>query len=377
MSGLRWQTRHALRMVVAGVAAYLLVFVLGLDVDFSAVITAVFVTQSNVGGSYRVALEQFFAAVAGAICGAAAAMLILPQDPISTAIALVIALSPLAILGALSPGFMVAPISAVIILLEGPGFELQTLTLAFDRVLGVALGCGAGVLVSLLVFPSRALPAAVATSARIAALLGAQMALLSQPDTARRGEHGTLAARVREGLMELADLVQEAEHERRGRVSRHAGAPRLLRTLRRLRHDVDMLRRASREAGGDALPDCLVASWRRAGESGAETLDGIARALAGHEVGADFDTLAPAVRDYLAALDDLRQSGEIAGMPPATLRRIFGIGFTLEQFRRDVGDMIEISAQMPKARAGAAAILKKRRNPSQRDVTERGSIVDK
>ena len=63
---------------------------------------------------------------------------------------------------------------------EGPGFELDTLTLALDRVLGVALGCGAGVVVSLTVFPARAVSAAIETAGRVAALLARQMQILQK-----------------------------------------------------------------------------------------------------------------------------------------------------------------------------------------------------
>lgn len=357
MGGLRWQIRHALRMVVAGGGAYLLVYALGLNVDFSAVITAIIVTQSNVGGSYRMALEQFLAALVGAICGAGAAALVLPQDPLSTAAALVLALSPLALLGALSPSYRMAPISAVIILLEGNGFALDTVSLAFDRVLGVAVGCGAGVLVSLLVLPSRALPAAVATSATLTGLLARQMEVLAQGGSSPQSEHGALAAQVRENLMKLAELVEQAEQERRGRLSNAAGGPRLLRILRRLRHDVDMLRRAVRGAGSDALPERIAAPWRRAGESAAQTLNGIGQCLAGEEVPEDFNTLAPAVRDFLNILRDLQESEGTDSLPPDTLRRVFGIGFALEQLRRDVGDMIEVSQQVRKRRPGPDVII--------------------
>lgn len=358
MDNLNWQIRHAVRMVVSGSGAYLLVYALGLQVDFSAVVTATLVTQSNVGGSYRVAIEQFFASIAGAVCGAGAAALMLPQNPVSTAIALVIALTPLALLGARSSSFRVAPISAVIILLEGPGFELDTLTLAFDRVLGVALGCGAGVVVSLTVFPARAVLAAVETAGRVTALLARQMQILSKNEPIHRGEHGVLAAQVRENLVRLGELVEEAEHERRGRSKRYSGTPRLLRTLGRLRHDTDMLRRAGRDISSDALPASIAASWCKAAKSAAETLHGIERLLAGGKVPADFDTLTPAVRAYLGALEDIRKSGEAARLSPATLRRMFGIGFTLDQLRRDIGDMIEIAREVPKPRPGVVAALK-------------------
>ena len=152
--------------------------------------------------------------------------------------------------------------------------------------------------------------------------------------------------------MRLGDLAEKAEHERRGRATRYSGTPRLLRTLRRLRHDTDMLRRAGRDIGTDTLPASIAAPWCEAAESTAETLRGIERLLAGGKVPEDFDTLTPAVRAYLDALEDIRKSAEAATLPPATLRRMFGIGFTLDQFRRDIGDMIEIAQEVPKP-AGA------------------------
>lgn len=237
---------------------------------------------------------------------------------------------------------------------EGPGFELDTLTLALDRVLGVALGCGAGVVVSLTVFPARAVSAAVETAGRVAALLARQMQILSKKEPSLRGEHGALAAQVRENLVRLGDLAEEAEHERRGRATRYSGTPRLLRTLRRLRHDTDMLRRAGRDIGTDALPASIAAPWCEA----AETLRGIERLLAGGKVPGDFDTLTPAVRAYLGALEDIRKSAEAATLPPATLRRMFGLGFTLDQFRRDIGDMIEIAQEVPKPRPGLVAAMR-------------------
>ena len=101
------------------------------------------------------------------------------QDPVIGAAALVLALVPLAILGALSPGYRMAPISAVIVLLGGPGPDAEVLSQGFDRVLGVAIGCGAGVLVSMLVLPARASRAAVTTAGEIAQLMADQLRALT------------------------------------------------------------------------------------------------------------------------------------------------------------------------------------------------------
>lgn len=136
---------------------------------------------------------------------------------------------------------------------------------------------------------------------------------------------------------------------------RYSGAPRLQRTLRRLRHDTDMLRRAGREIGNGALPAGVATPWCQAAESAARTLSGIEGLLADEDIPRDFDTLAPA---YLGALKDIRKSGKAATLPSATLRRMFEIGFTLDQLRRDVGDMIEIAREIPKSRPGLVATMK-------------------
>lgn len=342
----RWQIRHAVRMVTASVTAYALVFALGLDVDFSAVITAIIVTQSNIGGSFRMAVEQLFASVVGAACGVLAVLALHPQDPVIGAAALVLALVPLAILGALSPGYRMAPISAVIVLLGGPGPDAEVLSQGLDRVLGVAIGCGAGVLVSMLVLPARASRAAVTTAGEIAQLMADQLRALTSGGSDTQSRLVSLSADTREKLILLSELVDEAARERRIRVSAiEPDGPRLLRTLRRLRHDLDSLRRALREAGSDALHECVAAPWRRAADAGAATLDGIARIIDGQRAEDDLPDLGPAVRDYLNALEEIRVGGLAFSLSPAALRRMFGIGFALDQFRRDLDDMVEVACE--------------------------------
>ncbi|MFZ1467575.1 MAG: hypothetical protein WAT09_01210, partial [Paracoccaceae bacterium] len=61
---------------------------------------------------------------------------------------------------------------------------------------------------------------------------------------------------------------------------------------------------------------------------------------------------------YLGALKDIRNSGKAAMLPSATLRRMFEIGFTQDQLRRDVGDMIGIAREVPKPRPGLVATMK-------------------
>ena len=66
-----------------------------------------------------------------------------------------------------------------------------------------------------------------------------------------------------------------------GQESRLQHGQRLLRTLRRVRHDINMLRRAAREAGDDAVHECAAAPWQLAADSAATTLRTTGEVLAG------------------------------------------------------------------------------------------------
>ena len=83
-----WLAIHAVRMTVAGVATLWIVYALGLTVELPAVISAIAVTQSNIGGSLGKAFEQGTGSFLGAAVAAIAAFLLRPDDPASTALAL-------------------------------------------------------------------------------------------------------------------------------------------------------------------------------------------------------------------------------------------------------------------------------------------------
>ena len=339
----RWRFVYAARMTAASVAAYASAYLLGLPEGLWAVVAAIVVVQSNVGGSLKAAFEQFAGSVFGGVYAAAVALAMTPSDPLSSALALTVALAPPSVLAASSRGFRIAPITAAIVLLAGPGLHLDPVGLATHRILEVGLGCGVGLLVAVLVAPARASRMVVETSSRTAGLLAEQLEALACGDAAARADLGSRAAEIRDGLVTLATYVEEAAHERRARLTDAPDGMRLLRTLRRVRHDVDVLRRAARDA--DVLQDPAASSWQRAAETGASTLADISRLLAGQRVPEDVDTLTPSVRAYRAALDEMRRDGLTRSLSTAALGRLFGIGYALEQLQRNLADLIEVSRE--------------------------------
>jgi hypothetical protein len=301
------------------------------------------VSQSNVGGSLKAAFEQFVGSVLGAAYAAAVALAITPEDPFQGAFALMVALAPPSILATLSQGFRMAPITAAIVLLGGAGLPLGPVGLASHRILEVGLGCGVGLLVSVVVAPARASRLVLETASRTAVLLAEQLGALASGDVAGRTELGSRAGEIRESLLGLATHVEEAARERRTGLAVAPDGMRLLRTMRRVRHDVDALRRPAREAG--VLQDPAAEAWQRAAERGASTLRAIGRLLAGQQMPGDVDTLAPAVRAYRAALDEMRRDGLTRSLSTPALGRLFGIGYGLEQLQRGMGDLIEVSRE--------------------------------
>jgi uncharacterized membrane protein YccC len=171
LSQRRPQAMQALRMTAASLAAFGLASAFGLPQGFWAVITALIVTQANVGGSLKAAFDRFAGSVCGAVYGGAVAFA-LPHDGwMARAATLVVAVAPLSALAASSAGFRVAPITAIIVLLGTAGATLGPVGFAVDRVLEVGLGCAVGLLASVLIVPARASRSLLDVAARITRLL--------------------------------------------------------------------------------------------------------------------------------------------------------------------------------------------------------------
>jgi uncharacterized membrane protein YccC len=348
----RRQMVHASRMTAAGLAAYALVNVLGVSAGLYAMITAIIVTQSSLGGSLKMALEQAAGTLFGALYAPAVMLLVAPADHLTGALALAVALAPLSFLAAFSPGYRAAPVTGVIVLFAEAGLGFGPFELAAGRILEVTLGCGVGIVVSVLVIPAQASRSVVETTAEVAGLLGQQLRALAALTEARQGDLSSLAGRLRDTMIRLERLVEEAARERRALLTELPDVEPLLRTTRRLRHDVGMLRRAAREAGDGGFDEPFADAWRRAVEAGAAALERIERGLPGGKPVGDAKDMAEAVRTYRSSLDRMRKSGLTEDLSTAALSRLFGISFALDQFRRDLDDLIERCSEIA-ARMGA------------------------
>jgi len=200
-----------------------------------------------------------------------------------------------------------------------------------------------GIVVSVLILPAQASRLVLAAAADITDLMAGQLEALASRGMASQAEVGPLAARTREGLRRLGTLVDEAAREQRSGLTNAPDEEPLLRTLVRLRHDLGMLRRAVRDLGRETLPERTAEALRSAADTGAETLRRIGQTLTGRLARGEPGGLATAVRAYRASLDDRRQTVLMQPLPTADFDRLLGIGFALEQFRRDLDDLVEHS----------------------------------
>jgi uncharacterized membrane protein YccC len=347
LTGWRPPFRHgpkavqALRMTTSSLAAFALAQALALPQGFWAVITALIVTQSNVGGSLKAALDRFIGSVFGAVYGSAVAFAIPHEHGLSRAAALIVAVAPLSFLAARSAGFRVAPITAIIVLLSATGSTLGPFGFAVDRVLEVGLGCAVGLLVSVLIVPARASRLVLKAAAQVMRLLAEQLEALPLLGDPAQADLGALAVETRQSLSKLETLVGEAARERRSRLSDAPDPEPLLRTLMRLRHDVIMLRRALREPGDEALREHVAKPWSHATQTGAASLRAVGEALSEGRSPERSGAMSASLSDYRAALDEIRRRELTRALPTDVVWRLFGTGFALEQFRRDLDDLVE------------------------------------
>ena len=339
-----WLARHrpklwlALRMTASSLVAYALAVAFALPQGYWAVLTALIVTQTSVGGSLKAALDRFIGSICGAVYGAAVAIAIPHGGPLLLGFALVIAIAPLAVLAAYMASFRVAPVTAIILLLSTTA--VGPLGYAMERIVEIGLGCGVGLIVSALVVPARAHSLVLESAGQVARLLAQLLRKLAGAAHTPAPDLGELHGQVRKALMRLGTVAEEAARERKSRLSDESDPEPLYRTLRRIRHDIAALNRALAEPLPEAVQAHLAEPWSRVAEAAADMLDDLADALSRRQVPRSPEPAMRAIDAYMAAADEMRRQGLTRGLPGDTVARILGPVFTLEQLRHDLEDLV-------------------------------------
>ena len=124
----------------------------------------------------------------------------------------------------------------------------------------------------------------------------------------------------------------------------------LLRTLTRLRHDVAMLRRAEAGIWQPTISGQLAGPWAEVVATAASTLEALGAALDEGRAPEPDARMAATLDGYHAAVGRVREQGLTRLLTVDEVGRLFGIGFTLDQLRRDLADLRQRSAEVARER---------------------------
>ena len=147
---------------------------LHLQQGYWAVISALLVMQSSIGGTLGASRDRFIGTLLGAAVGGVAAY-VRPETMWGEAAALVLCGGALTVVAARWPSLKVAPVTSVIMIV-GNAVRAGSLEAAGTRVFEITLGSLIGVLAAIFIFPA---PARQAVGNRVAGTLGDLARLLA------------------------------------------------------------------------------------------------------------------------------------------------------------------------------------------------------
>jgi uncharacterized membrane protein YccC len=341
LRGHKTQLSLAVRLAVAAVAAYAIARALHLMLPLWAVLTSLIVTQMSVGRSLKATRDYMLGTVGGAVYGGAIAMLIPHSGEGGLLALLVLAVAPMAFIGAINPSLSAATVTAVIVLLVPAMNHANPLDSTIDRLFEVTVGALTGLVVSFLVLPSRAVSQIRINAAQLLELLAAAFAELLAGLT--RGLDNDALHRIQDGIgTAMASLHAtglEAERERATHLSSGPDTGPLLRTIQRLRHDVVMIGRASVVPLPANVQARLARPLSDVSNAIVDYMRAAAAALRNGSGAVDIQPVDAALQAYGAEVAALRSEGLIRGVPVDVAERFFALGFSLEQMRQNLNDL--------------------------------------
>lgn len=329
------------RVTVAAMGALMVALTCGLRLPLWAVLTSVIVTQMSVGRSLKATRDYLIGTIGGAIYGGTVAVLVPHNGETALLVVLVMAVAPLAFIAAIKPSLNVATVTAIIVLLLPFMNHGDPLDSAIDRVLEVTVGAVTGLIVSFLVFPSRAHSQIRTNAAHVLELMAAALKELLSGLT--RGLDNDALHNLQDGigsaLVGLNAVGAEAERERGAKLSSGPDTGPLLRTILRLRHDLVMIGRASVVPLPVELQGRLAAPLTNVSNAISDYLKAMAAALRSGRGAPAIWPVQTALQAYAAAVAGVRSDGLTCGVSGDIAEHFFALGFSLEQMRQNLKDL--------------------------------------
>lgn len=341
-----WIARHrpeaglTVRMSAAGLISFAVAHFFGLTQVYWAVLTAVIVMQASIGGSLKAMIDRFVGTIGGAGWGVAVTLAVPHGNVFSTGLALAVALVPLAAIVAFRPSYRIAPVTAAIVLLAYGG-QSGVVEAALQRVFEIGLGSVVALGVALTVSPARAHELLCAAGRDALALMSDQVGLLVGGVAAPLDAASvlTLHDRIRAAVERAAAVADEADRERRSYITDAPDPDPLVRTLRRLSHDLVIVARALSAPLPEAVAARLATPAAAIAAALSAALTAIGAALAGRSAPPDLDSIEQALASFAAGIAALRRDGVTRDLPEEAVERIFGLAFGFEQIGRNLGEL--------------------------------------
>jgi len=333
--------RLSIRITVSALAAYLVNHYLQLPQGYWIAFTAILVVQASVGGSVKAVFERMLGTFAGAGYGALISTVWAHLPPGYYPGAVVAGIAPAAFFAALYPSFRIAPITVAIVLFSDAAQHMTPFEYASHRVLEIGVGCVIGMLVSLVVFPSRAhnvlanaASAVVETYAELLEKL-LNVAAGSLDYAAVENQH----ADIRAAITRLEAVAEDAVREKKSKLSDEPDPNPLLRIIRRLRFDLVMIGRAVMHPLPPAVTQTLGPPLLGVSTESAALLRGAAQALAGKPDVAVPESLELAFGGFASAIAQLHKTHALAPLSEAETGRVFTLSFSIEQLRLNLREL--------------------------------------
>lgn len=325
-------------MAVAATAAFAAYYVAGLPQGYWAVFAAVMVVQSSIGATLNLSVERMIGTIAGAVVGGIAAWLH-PRTPEGLAAAIAISVAVTSFGAAARPDLKVAPITAVVMLINPSGQTLGPLEAALLRVGEIGIGSLIGLLATLLIFPARA---RLAAAAKIRAVLREVAEMLDGCVQRLQGadlDLWALSSRIRADLGALEAAVVEAGREQSSRLADHRLPEAIGRTLWRVRNNTVVIARIA----DSGLPQPAAGLIGPPAAAMLTAAGSFLRILAGAlESGViDRSGLREAHDMFQGAVEALRRDRLTRDLTFEVVSPVFGIAYSVEALYRNLGDLAD------------------------------------
>jgi uncharacterized membrane protein YccC len=353
----RMELRLCLRITTSAVLTLAISQLLHLRLVLWAVLTAVLLTQMNVGKSLKATTDYLAGTLGGAIFAGVVGTLIPHGSEIALVFVLTITLVPVALVAAENARFSAAPFTAVMVILAPTIIHLGPIASAFERIIEVAVGCIVGLVVSFVVLPARAYDLTIDAAGHLLNLMAQELpkllgGFMQRPDepTMMRVEE-----KIGEAYAKAQAIAVEGLRERTTYLAVMPDLGPLLQILLRLRDDFVMIGRIAVVPLPTAIQVRLGPVLAGLGNTAASYLHASATALVARQPVPPRHAVDAALEAYAAEMAALGHGDLSRDLPAEAMEIIFALAFVLQQLRQHLNDLEHYIAEVSDSRNEASA----------------------